>query len=77
MSRRVHLPKPTLGISIVDELPLFCGRPRDADTLTTCFDRRATCRRCIEANRLYQENLDHARTQAKLRAERERQAVSL
>ena len=68
MSRKVHLPKPTPGVSVVDELPLFCGKARDAETLTTCFDTRATCRRCIEANRLYQEDLDYRRTQDKLRA---------
>jgi hypothetical protein len=73
MSRRVHLPKPTAGVSVVDTLPLFCGAKRDADTLTTCFDRRATCRRCLAQNRLYQEDLDYRRTQAKLQAERERQ----
>jgi len=72
--RRVHIPKIGVSASVLDEAPLYCGRPREAGTLTTIFAHLATCSRCKRLNAEAVEDLEHARTQARLRHERGEEA---
>lgn len=74
MSAAVHMTRPGSTRSVLDEAPLWCGRPRRAGVHVTVFRHRATCQRCIRADERYTEDSEHRRTIARL--ERERRIAS-
>lgn len=74
MTAKIHLPRPTATGLLTDPLPLWCDETRDLDTHVTSFPHLATCRRCLEAQRLYVEESEYQLMRARRAASTEREA---
>lgn len=56
--------------SLFADVPLFCGREKTSETITTHFPSKITCKRCKALQTVYDEDLDYRRTMQRLEIQR-------
>lgn len=68
MRRRIHITMAGVVGSVVDRNPTWCGRQYEPGLTTTDLGR-ATCERCIAAEKRYREDVAYHRTQERIQRE--------